>query len=157
MPEKRIEEPGNYVTTQFERTIKMQTYLIAFVVSNFGNVKDELVNPKQRVFAKPQSIDNGDANLALQYGIEIMRTFNEHMEVQFPLPKLDQVALSDFDSGAMENFGLVTYREEYLLHNIMTDRTQQRENVLTVVSHEYAVSASFYYLSIYLLSFLFNL
>lgn len=40
----------------------------------------------------------------------------------------------------MENFGLVTYREEYLLHNPKIDTTKQKENVLTIVSHEFAVS-----------------
>lgn len=51
----------------------------------------------------------------------------------------------------MENFGLVTYREEYLLHNKSIDTTKQKENVLTIVSHEFAVSIKSSLIALYFL------
>lgn len=124
-------------TTKFQDTPKVQTYLVAFIVSNFvsiGNTDDI----QQRVFAKPQSINNNEASLALDAGKKILEKFIEHLGVEYQLPKLDQAALPDFDAGAMENWGLVTYREEYLLYNEALATTRQRENILTIIAHEYA-------------------
>ncbi|KAG5683236.1 hypothetical protein PVAND_012529 [Polypedilum vanderplanki] len=123
-----------YVTTSFKESPPIQTYLIAFIISDFDYVSKGV----QKVYAKPNSIKDGEADLALRYGIEIIAKFEEYLGVDYFTEKMDQFALPDFDAGAMENFGIVTYREEYLLHNNATDTTQQKENVLTIISHEFA-------------------
>ncbi|CRK87601.1 CLUMA_CG001397, isoform A [Clunio marinus] len=130
-------EPPNSITT-FEETPDVQTYLIAFIVAKFESVSNDDVNTIQNVFARPESIDNNEADFALEVGTKVLEKFKEHFEVDYSLPKLDQVALPDLNGGAMENWGLVTYREEYLLLNPSTATTRQRENILTVISHEYA-------------------
>lgn len=96
--------PGtNYVETKFQQTLPVQTYLIAFIVSDFKSIQN--TDPiRQRVFAKGQSIDNGEAELALDAGKKILDAFQTHLGVTYNLPKMDQVAVPDFDAGAMENW-----------------------------------------------------
>jgi aminopeptidase N len=52
---------------------------------------------------------------------------------------MDQLAIPDFAAGAMENWGLVTYREQYLLFNEKTGTTRDQENVEATIAHEFAV------------------
>lgn len=93
----------NYVLTKFQDTLPVQTYLIAFIVSDFASIGNNAAKP-QRVYAKSQSIDNNEAVLALNAGELILEKFVEHLGVSYNLPKIDQVALPDFDAGAMENW-----------------------------------------------------
>lgn len=140
MPKTTAEvEETEYVIDSFDMTPPVQTYLIAFVISDFDFIENEDVM-RQRVFAKPQSIIDGEAVLALDAGKKLLDEFQRHLGVPYILPKMDQIAIPDFDAGAMENWGLVTYREEYLLYNPEKATTRQRENILTIISHEYAVS-----------------
>lgn len=98
---------GNNIITKFEKTEKVQTYLIAFVVSNFKSIENQAAK-KQRVFAKPKSIDDGEGALALQAGQLLLDGFVNHLGVEYAPPKMDQFAIPDFDAGAMENWGLVS-------------------------------------------------
>lgn len=140
MPGEPVEVEGtDYVIDYFQETPPVQTYLIAFVVSDFESIENE-DRIKQRVFAKPQSIAAGEAELGLDAGKKILDEFQSHLGVPYNLPKMDQIAVPDFDAGAMENWGLVTYREEYLLYNKDIATTRQRENIITIIAHEYAVS-----------------
>lgn len=95
---------NDYVITSFPATKSVQTYLVAFIISDFGFIENSSEVINQRVFAKKQSIENGDAALALEAGIEILKKFEEHLGVNYDLPKMDQVAVPDFDAGAMENW-----------------------------------------------------
>lgn len=128
----------NFVITKFSDTPSVQPYLIAFMISDFKSI--ESTDEKQRVYARPQSIEDKEAELALDVGQRILTMFEEHLGVPYDLPKMYQVAVPDFDAGAMENWGLVTYREDYLLYNETIATTKQRENVITVIAHEFAVS-----------------
>lgn len=100
----RTPEAGSsYVTTKFQDTLPVQTYLIAFVVSDFTSIGNDAVKP-QRVFAKSQSINNNEGILALDAGELLLNKFQENLGVPYNLPKMDQVAVPDFDAGAMENW-----------------------------------------------------
>lgn len=88
--------PG-YFTTDFAQSPAIQTYLIAFIISDFDFVESGY----NRVFAKPESIAIGEADHALKYGQEILTKFNEYLGVDYFLPKMDQFALPDFDAGAV--------------------------------------------------------
>lgn len=105
MPEEvPVEEPEtDYVITSFATTEPVQTYLVAFIISDFYSIENN-DNKKQRVFAKGQSIVNKEADLALEAGKAILEKFVEHLGVEYKLPKMDQVAVPDFDAGAMENW-----------------------------------------------------
>lgn len=93
----------DYVLTKFQDTLSVQTYLVAFVVSDFTSIGNNAAIKPQRVFAKSQSIDNNEAVLALEAGELILTKFEDHLGVNYNLPKMDQVAVPDFDAGAMVN------------------------------------------------------
>lgn len=126
------------IWTIFQVTEPVQTYLVAFIISDFefssSNDSSEIPH---RVFAKPPSIDKNEEKSALSDGVKLLSKFQEHFKVSYIPPKMDQVALPDFDAGAMENWGLVTYREEYLLLND-NSTSREKKNVLTIISHEFA-------------------
>lgn len=97
------------VTTEFEETPLMSTYLVAFIVSDFGHLSSSVTRDlPQRTFARPDSVHQ--ATLMLNAGERIMDALQEYFGVNYTLPKMDQAGIPDFSAGAMENWGLVTYR-----------------------------------------------
>lgn len=145
MPVESItpEAETNYVTTRFEVTPSVHSYLISFTVSEYGSVGNEELAVPQRVYAKPRSIELGEANLGLEAGQLLLETFERHIGVPYGLPKLDQVAVPDYSWGAMEHWGVCSYREEFLLFNRELGTSRQRDGVLRIVAHEYLVSLNF--------------
>lgn len=86
----------------------MSTYLLAFIVSEFSSVQLETYG----VYAKSQEIDAGKAQYALETGKKVLQGIAGFVGVPYSLEKMDQAAIPDdyFAAGAMENWGLVTYR-----------------------------------------------
>jgi aminopeptidase N len=91
---------------RFETTPVMPTYLIAFIVSDF----EDLSNPEEHfgVWARSGAIEQ--AQYSLDVGPPLLHAIASFLDLEYPLPKLDVVAVPDFSSGAMENWGLTTYR-----------------------------------------------
>jgi aminopeptidase N len=97
----------------------MSTYLVAIVLANpdFIPTKDtgyldtnsqNVSSPEFRVYARKRLIDS--AEYAMSVGPRILKFYGEFFSIHYPLPKMDLAAIPDFASGAMENWGLVTYR-----------------------------------------------
>lgn len=123
-------------TTLFKDTPIMSTYLLAFVTGNLHAVSGKTQNGTDvRIWA---SADHADETLtfALNTAIEVTEFFNEYFDTPYPLDKCDHVALPDFSSGAMENWGLITYREVALLVDPATTSTNAKEYAATVIAHE---------------------
>jgi len=119
----------------FLPTPKMSTYLLAFCIGEFefisGQTKDGVI---ARVITVP-----GKASLcsyALKVCMRALEFFNDFFAEPYPLPKMDMIAIPDFASGAMENWGLVTYREALLLCDEKTVSAQQKQRICTVITHE---------------------
>ena len=137
----RISVPGtNYVVTTFEQTLSMQTYLVAFTVSDFVFIEDASAVPPQRIYAKQESIENGDGNMALDASLKLMEGYEKYLKIPYSFAKMDQFACPDFLFGGMENWGLAIYFESFLLFDENIDRTRDHENIVTIISHEFAVS-----------------
>lgn len=98
----------DYVWDEYEQSVPMSTYLVAFVVSDFVNISSE---SRFSVWARFGAISQ--AKYALEIGPKCLRYFEEYFDIDFPLPKLDMIALPDFAAGAMENWGLITYRYDF--------------------------------------------
>lgn len=130
------EEEG-YVTTVFYETPLMQTYLLALVVSDFAFVGFNASTP-QRVFARPEVVEKGEVFDALRAGVDLLKSLEEYFGVKYDanVPKLDQVAMPDHVSSAMENWGLVLYREYYLLWDEKTMPMTVKHDMVAIMSHE---------------------
>ncbi|XP_053672602.1 aminopeptidase N-like [Anopheles nili] len=129
-------DSDGYVVTVFETTPRMSIYLLAFLVSDFAYTEN--MDANQRVFARPTALDQME--FALEAGVRIMAVLDEYLGLPFNsyLPKVDQVALPDFSAGAMENWGLCKYREEYLLYEPGVTSYRTETFITTIVAHEYA-------------------
>lgn len=84
----------------------MSTYLVAFVVSDFRYL--ESADGKLRVWSRPEAINQ--TSYALNISQPILKFYEEYFQIKYPLPKMDLIALPEFAAGAMENWGLVTFR-----------------------------------------------
>ncbi|XP_074862608.1 aminopeptidase N isoform X2 [Carettochelys insculpta] len=124
--------------TEFEPTPKMSTYLVAFIVSQFEAVEAMQDNVTIRIWGRPKAIAEGQGSYALNVTGPILKFFERHYNTAYPLPKSDQVGLPDFNAGAMENWGLVTYRENSLLYDPLFSSIGNKERVVTVIAHELA-------------------
>ncbi len=123
---------------RFETTPIMSTYLVAFVYGKMHCIEAKTnsgitvrswastTRPKQQL---QYSVDEA---------VSLLEFYEEYYGTPYPLPKLDQVALPDFDAGAMENWGLVTYREIALLADMENRSISQEQYVSMVVAHELA-------------------
>lgn len=97
--ETNIVPETNYIITTFETTQPVQSYLIAFTVSDFTYVEDTSGRVGQKIYAKPASIDNGDGAVALASSRTILEGFERYLGVLYALPKMDQAALPNFAAG----------------------------------------------------------
>ncbi|XP_078283626.1 aminopeptidase Ey-like [Rhinoraja longicauda] len=128
----------NWINVTFETTPKMSTYLLAFIVCDFGFVERKTQEPLIRIWARKQAIAQGQGEYALNVTRPILNFFEQYYNVSYPLPKSDQIALPDFNAGAMENWGLVTYRETALLYDPKLSSNGNKERVVKVIAHELA-------------------
>jgi aminopeptidase N len=127
-----------YVWDAFQQSLKMSTYLLAFVVSDFAYLKSAPTSNgvEFRIWSRQEAKDQ--TGYASIIGPKILQYYEEYFSVPFPLPKQDMIALPDFSAGAMENWGLITYRETALLYEEGVSSKSSREYVATVVAHELA-------------------
>uniref|UniRef100_A0A8D1QTW9 Aminopeptidase n=1 Tax=Sus scrofa TaxID=9823 RepID=A0A8D1QTW9_PIG len=134
-----LAEDPNWSVTEFETTPVMSTYLLAYIVSEFQSVNETAQNGVLiRIWARPNAIAEGHGMYALNVTGPILNFFANHYNTSYPLPKSDQIALPDFNAGAMENWGLVTYRENALLFDPQSSSISNKERVVTVIAHELA-------------------
>ena len=136
MPVKSEEENGDSLTTMFEKTPRMSSYLLAFVI---GELHKKTARTKSgvevNVWATPAQNEN-TLDFALDIATRSIDFYDEYFGVKYPLPKSDHVALPDFSSGAMENWGLITYRESCLLADPELTPESSRRFIATVIAHE---------------------
>jgi aminopeptidase N len=123
-------------TLSFLTTPKMSTYLVAFLVGDFQCTSGEQDGVAIRVCATPDKV------ALTPYGIDVakyvLHYYNDYFGIPYPLKKLDLIGLPDFEAGAMENFGAITYRETDLLIDPKTATDGAKENVALVIAHEMA-------------------
>ncbi|XP_068954709.1 aminopeptidase N isoform X1 [Petaurus breviceps papuanus] len=133
-----VVQEDNWNITKFFRTPKMSTYLLAYIVCQFEAQESSQENVQIRIWARPNAIQSGHGQYALNVTGPILDFFADHYNTSYPLPKSDQIALPDFNAGAMENWGLVTYRENSLMYDENSSSISNKERVVTVIAHELA-------------------
>ena len=131
--------PQNGLTeVKFQKSFPMVTYLACFIVCDFEYEErfTEIHKTPMRVYAPSHNRER--VRYALEIGANITDFFENYFGVKYPLPKQDMIAIPDFVSGAMEHWGLITYRETALLYNESGSSTYNKQRVASVVSHELA-------------------
>jgi aminopeptidase N len=136
MPVLKQQIEDDQLVTTFATTPRMSTYLVAWVA---GELHRKTATTKRgvevNVWATPaQSSESLD--FALDIATRTIDFFEEYFDTPYPLPKSDHVALPDFSAGAMENWGLVTYREIALLADPATTSVSSKHYIATVIAHE---------------------
>lgn len=122
-------------TTTFETTPKMSVYLLAFVTGEMGYKETKTKNGTLvRSYATPGKVEL--TPYSVEAAARCLEFFEDYFDVPYPLPKLDMVALPDFSSGAMENWGLVTYRESIMLIDEKSSSIESKQLCALVVAHE---------------------
>ncbi|KAM7276178.1 hypothetical protein ACFE04_018044 [Oxalis oulophora] len=133
--EEKVEGPLK--TVSYQESPIMSTYLVAIVVGLFDYVEDHTSDGiKVRVYGQVGKADQG--KFALHVAVKTLVLYKEYFGVPYSLPKLDMIAIPDFAAGAMENYGLVTYRETALLYDEKHSAAANKQRVATVVAHELA-------------------
>ena len=121
----------------FETTPRMSTYLLAF---GFGALQGKTAKTQNGtevgVFATVAQAENS-VDFALDIAVRVIDFYEDYFQVKYPIPLSYHLALPDFSAGAMENWGLVTYREVYLLVD-ENSSAESRQQVALVVAHELA-------------------
>uniref|UniRef100_A0A8C1Q2P2 Aminopeptidase n=1 Tax=Cyprinus carpio TaxID=7962 RepID=A0A8C1Q2P2_CYPCA len=130
-------EDKKLLQTRFKPTEKMSTYLLAFVISEFTKIQSS-EKTNIRIWGRKEAIESGQGDYALNVTFPILKYFENYYNTTYPLSKSDQVALPDFAAGAMENWGLVTYREQSLFYDPKESSNGDKEWVVTVIAHELA-------------------
>ncbi|MBZ3882683.1 Endoplasmic reticulum aminopeptidase 1 [Sciurus carolinensis] len=125
------------IEDHFDVTVRMSTYLVAFIISDFESVsKMTKSGVKVSVYAVPDKINQAD--YALDAAVTLLEFYEDYFSIPYPLPKQDLAAIPDFQSGAMENWGLTTYRESALLFDTEKSSASSKLGITMTVSHELA-------------------
>jgi puromycin-sensitive aminopeptidase len=133
----RTEKRGRTKTVHFAETPKLSTYLVALVVGELEASKAVKVGPTPiRVWCVPGK--KHLAGFALEVAAEALARLEAYFGLPYPYGKLDLLAVPDFEFGAMENAGAVTFRETLLLVDAKTITLGEKKRVAEVITHELA-------------------
>ncbi|KAL4928867.1 M1 family metallopeptidase [Aspergillus undulatus] len=133
--EKEVEGGKKIVT--FSKSPVMSTYLVAFIVGHLNYIETKDFRVPIRVYATPdQDIEHG--RFSLDLAAKTLAFYEKAFDNEFPLPKMDMVAVPDFSAGAMENWGLITYRIVDVLLDEKTSSASRKERIAETVQHELA-------------------
>lgn len=131
--------PDGTITTTFEPTPPMASYLLAFVISDFVHISNEATKldneTLQRIWIRPDSA--GRAQYALINSVNALKVLEEHVDFKYEMPKIDSVGVPK-RPNAMENWGLITYRENAMIYEENFDDIPHYTKLsgLYVISHE---------------------
>lgn len=137
LPINITEHSAGYKIVSFAPSPIMSTYLLAFIIGEFEYVEDWTKEKVQvRVFTTPGK--KHQAKFALEVAIKSLEFYNEYFNIPYPLPTLDLIAIPDFESAAMENWGAVTFRETAILVDDEHTSLSNKQWAAIVIAHELA-------------------
>jgi aminopeptidase N len=135
MPIKTQATQDKNLVTTFETSPRMSSYLLAFAFGELHKVSGMTANGTEVNIWSTKSHPMASLEFALDVAVKSIEFFNDYFDTPYPLPKSDHIALPDFSSGAMENWGLITYREICLLADETTG-ISTKQSVAMVIAHE---------------------
>ncbi|KAI5132808.1 hypothetical protein NEAUS06_0354 [Nematocida ausubeli] len=126
------EDSISYTKHVFKPTPIMSTYLVAWVIGEMDYVEKERI----KVYTPPNQKHTGE--FSLDVAVRCLKFFEEFFGIEYQMEKLDMVAIPNFSAGAMENWGLVTYRSSSLLYREESTSEIQKVYIAETVCHELA-------------------
>ena len=137
LPESIKEHEAGFKIVSFAPTAKMSTYLLAFIVGDFEWIEKKT---KSDVLVRIMTVPGKkhQAKFALDVTVRCLEFYEKYFNIPYPLNTLDMIAIPDFSSLAMENWGAITFREIGLLVDDEHTSTATREMVAEVIAHELA-------------------
>ncbi len=137
LPVSVKEHEAGYEIVHFSPTPKMSTYLLAFIVGKFEFLESKTKSGVQvRVFTTPGK--KHQAKFALDCTVKVLEFYEKYFAIPYPLPTMDMIAIPDFTSLAMENWGAITFREIGILVDEKNTSLGTKELVAEVIAHELA-------------------
>ncbi|TAK16247.1 MAG: M1 family peptidase [Nitrosarchaeum sp.] len=136
MPITSKKKMKNKTLYKFAKTPVMSTYLVYLGVGEFEYLTGKIGKTQVRVITTKGNKSKGKYSLEL--GKKLLLSYEKYFGIKYPLPKLDLIAIPDFASGAMENWGAITFRETILLYDPKTSSTRTKQYIAEVISHEIA-------------------
>lgn len=137
MPEVDAERRQETGLWTFATTPRMSSYLLAFALGDLQGKTATTQNGTEVGIFATKAHPAKSMDFALDIAVRVINFYEDYFGVKYPIPHSYHVALPDFSAGAMENWGLVTYREVYLLVDD-NSTVKSRQNVALVVAHEIA-------------------
>lgn len=132
------EHTAGYKIVSFSPTPVMSTYLLAFVVGEFEYIEGFTKDKKVHIKVFTTEGKKYQAKFALDVAIKSLEFYNNYFDIPYPLPTLDLIAIPDFESAAMENWGAITFRETAILVDEEHTSVTNKQWVAIVIAHEIA-------------------
>jgi puromycin-sensitive aminopeptidase len=128
---------GTTKTWKFAPTKLMSSYLVALVIGDLAGTEEQTVNGiPLRVWAMRGKEQLG--KFALEYTARLLPWYEDYFGTPYHYDKYDQVAVPGFAAGAMENSGLVLFRQELLIMALESSSWRQQKSIAHVIAHEFA-------------------
>nr|XP_042907730.1 uncharacterized protein LOC107439767 isoform X3 [Parasteatoda tepidariorum] len=127
---------SSLVVTTFQKSVPMVTYLVCFIVCDFKSTQTTANGKQFRVYSSADQVNK--TKYALKFGARVLEYYETYFNIEYPLPKQDMIAIPDFVSGAMEHWGIITFRETSLLYDESKSSPSQLQRISAVISHEMA-------------------
>ncbi|XP_071437784.1 aminopeptidase Q isoform X4 [Pithys albifrons albifrons] len=134
--EMKDENGSQWTVTTFNTSLKMSTYLTAFVICDFDYVTRTERGNEIRIWARKEAIKNGYLDYALNITGPIFSFLEDILNISYSSPKTDLVALPEFGAGGMENWGLLTFQEPSLMYIPKDKFISRKAMIALIVSHE---------------------
>ena len=134
---ERVSLGEGRVEFRFDKTMKMSTYLLAFIAGPFEATEPKVVRGTPiRIIVPRGNLHFTD--IAMENAVFCFEYLSDYYGIPYPADKLDHIAIPDFAAGAMENVGLITYRDSYLVIDPEKASQGEKQNSLDVIGHEIA-------------------
>ncbi|CAG7785607.1 unnamed protein product [Allacma fusca] len=133
------ELPKGWVWDQFKKTLPMSTYLVAIIVADFSfkEAPRHIFSKPVRVYAPTYLVKGRNLDFASQTTAKLMRFYEQLLGHSYDMPKLDSIAIPNgLENGAMENWGLVTFSDEYLVYFPGQTLEEDRQEMVSFMAHE---------------------
>ncbi|ODM98889.1 Thyrotropin-releasing hormone-degrading ectoenzyme [Orchesella cincta] len=144
-----IRAEKGWIVDTFNTTVKMSTYTVAFIVSDYSYTEADsnlFPNRPVRIYGPKAVIDRGGGEFSANVSARVLAFYEDYFDVPYPMQKMDSVAVPGFPYGAMENWGLNIYRDRYLIEVPGVTTEALRGTISSILAHELGFATYYSYI-----------